>query len=101
MARRVDPAAVFGDVSEDAHGLDDGFGGDWDALDLLKDVRERKAEIFAAALEELESVGVAVDGALGELVALGEGARAAPSQEFLFDLVALRVLADGALSSVP
>lgn len=100
VARRIDPAAVVGDVSKDANSFNDGVRGGRDVLGLLENVIERETEIVAAALKEPTGVGMAINGALGELVKGGDGARAAPLQEFLFDLVALRVLANGALALV-
>ena len=87
-------------MSKNANSLDDGVRCGWNVLGLLDNVIEREADIVAAALKEPAGVGVSIDGALSELVELGNSARAAPLQEFLLDLVALRMLANGALALV-
>ena len=92
---------VRGDVGEEANGLKDGVGSHGHAFGAFDDLSQREAQTGAAAREEPASVGVTIDGALGELVDLGDGARARPLQKFLFDLLALGVLAERALALVP
>jgi hypothetical protein len=98
--RRVDPAAIIGEMSEDANGLKDGAGSDGDAFGGFDDVPERKAEIMAAAGVESEGMRVAIDSAIGKAVEAGDIADAAPVQEFLLDLAALQVMANGTLALV-
>lgn len=99
-ARRIDPAAVAAEMGEDADSVNNGFGSDVNAFDLFNDVSQGEAQVRGAALVQIQGVGVAIDGALGKLVELSDGLRAAPLEEFLLDLLALRVLADGAFALV-
>ena len=87
-------------MGKDANGLDDGFGSDRDAVYLLDDVSQGKAEVGGAALVQREGVGVSIDGSLGEIVGLGDAIDAVPVQEFLLDELPLWVLANGALTLV-
>jgi hypothetical protein len=98
---RIGPAAVVSEMCGDPDGLDDGVGSDWDAVDLVDDVSQGETKVVGASLVQPESVSVAVDGAIGEIVALGDGADAMPVEKFLLDKLALRVLANGALALVP
>lgn len=100
LLREIDRGAVIVELSEDANGLHDGTGSDGNALGPFDDMPEREAEIAAAAGIEPEGVRVTIDGAVNQAVEQGDIADAAPIQEFLLDLAALRVMADRALALV-
>jgi hypothetical protein len=62
----------------------------------LNDMAARGASIAMAAGEEIESVGVTVEGAALDIVDILAGAESVPVNEVLFDSVAVCVAADGA-----
>lgn len=59
---RLDPLAVVGDLREGAKGLENGVAGRLDTLRAFEDLLGHTADVKAAAREESEGVGVAIDG---------------------------------------
>ena len=97
---RVDPAAIVVEMGEDANGFKYGVGSDGDAVNLFDDVSQGEAQIVGAAFVERESMGVAINGALGEMVGLSDASDTVPMQEFLLYEIALGMLANGAFAFV-
>ena len=58
----VDPAAVCGEVSEGADGVEHLGAGEAVPVNILDDVTEGGPEIAVAECEKIEGVGVALDG---------------------------------------
>ena len=80
---------------------DDGIGGDFGDAGALDDGFECGAEVPGAGLVEIEGAGVAKEvGAVSEAVFFDDGGGMAPVNEIVFDLVALRMVANGAFAGV-
>lgn len=93
---------AFGvDAREGANRLDYGRGGHVGyAFGLINDVAQGEAKVAVADGEEVQGVRVAVNGAAVDVVCGGDGPRAQPIDELLFDGVSLRMAADGAAGFV-
>jgi len=84
-----------------ADGAEDGVGGDWGGLSLLDEDIEDGADVLVAAGPESEGVRVAVDDRpVRQVVVLDDFVGAMPVEEIVFDLRALRVMTDMALTGV-
>ncbi len=84
-----------------ADGAEDGVGGDGGGLSLLDEDVEDGADVLVAAGFESEGVRMAVDDRpVRQVVVLDDLVRALPVKEIVFDLRALRVMTDMALTGV-
>ena len=91
----VDPFAEFVDVGVGVNGFDQGGRGDFHILGAFDDGFERGANGFSAASKDSGGMNVAIDGGVvGNFVVLSDAVRAAPAEEFLFDVFAVRMTAD-------
>ncbi|MGH9735596.1 MAG: hypothetical protein ACRD8A_13525 [Candidatus Acidiferrales bacterium] len=98
---RLVPLTVVVDAREGADGADDGVGGGDDGLGLLDQEAEGVAGLLGSKAEEAEGVSVAVDdAAVGEIEFVGDGGWAMPVKDRSVDVLAFRVIADGALGRV-
>ncbi len=84
-----------------ADGAEDGVGGDGGGLSLLDEDVEDGADVLVAAGFESEGVRMAVDDRpVRQVVVLDDFVGALPVKEIVFDLGALRVMTDMALTGV-
>ena len=84
-----------------ADGAEDGVGGDGGGLNLLDKDIEDGADVLVAAGFEAEGVRVAVDDRpVRQVVVFDDVVGAMPIEEIVFDLGALRVVTDMALTGV-
>lgn len=98
---RFEPLAVFGDVSENAHGAKDGVAGDIGAVHAFEDAFGDAAKPETALKGEAGGVRMAIDGgAAGKLERVRDACRIAPVEELAFDFLALGMIADGAFPGV-
>ena len=97
---RLDPLAASVDFGEVLDGAKDAFGSGVHAFGAFDGTPQREAQVGVANGKEIESVGVAINGAQRHLVVFGDVARALPMDKFLFDFVAKVVGADGAVGFV-
>ena len=96
-----DPGAIVPEAGIGAHGAEDGVGGDRGGLSLLDEDVEDGADVLVAAGFEAEGVRMAVDDRpVRQVVVLDDLVRALPVKEIVFDLRALRVMTDMALTGV-
>jgi hypothetical protein len=96
-----DPGAIVPEAGIGADGAEDGVGGDWGGLSLLDEDIEDGTDVLVAAGFEAEGVRVAVDGRTARQgVVFDDFVGAMPVEEIVFDLGALRVMADMALTGV-
>ena len=97
----VDPFAEFVDVGVGVNGFDQGGRGDFHILGAFDDGFERGANGFSAASKDSGGMNVAIDGGVvGNFVVLSDAVRAAPAEEFLFDVFSVRMAADIAATGV-
>ena len=97
----IDPGAIVPEAGIGADGAEDGVDGDGGGLSLLDEDIEDGAYILVAASPEAEGVRVAVDDRpVRQVVVLDDLVRALPVKEIVFDLRALRVMTDMALTGV-
>ena len=97
----VDPFAVFGDVGVGVNGFDQGGSGDSYKFGAFDNWFERCADGFSAASKNSGGMNMAVDGGVvGDFVVLGDAVRAAPAEEFLFDVFSLGMAANIAATCV-
>ena len=100
MWEGLDPLALIVDAGESMDGTHDGVRShDRNAINAIDNVSQREAEVSVANKEEVEGVGVAVDGVRGDIVSLCDIARAVPVHEFFFDVRAVFMAANGARDS--
>ena len=78
----------------------DGVRSDRCVFRLLDDIAEGIAQLGGAALEKAEGASVAINGARSDCVIRGDVFRSVPVDEFLFDGLAFRVVADRAVPRV-
>ena len=97
---RLDPLAASVDFGEILDGAKDAFGSGVHAFGAFDGTSQGEAQVGVANGKEVESVGVAINGAQRHLVVFGDVARALPMDKFLFDFVAKVVGADGAVGFV-
>lgn len=98
---RFDPLAVVGDMGIDAHGAEDGIGGDSGIVHAFNDALGDAAEPETALKGEAGGVGVAIHaGAAGKLKIVDDVMGIFPVEEFAFDFFALGMIADGAFAGV-
>jgi len=96
-----DPGAIVMEAGIRADGAEDGVGGDGGGLSLLDEDVEDGADVLVAAGFEAEGVRMAVDDRpVRQVVVLDDLVRALPVKEIVFDLRALRVMTDMALTGV-
>src|ERR1700721_1031437 len=96
-----DPGAIVPEAGIGADGAEDGVGGDGGGLRLLDEDIEDGADVLVAAGFESEGVRMAVDDRpMRQLVVLDDFVGAMPIEEVVFDLGALRVVTDMALTGV-
>lgn len=99
--RRLDPLAVLGDVSEDAHSAEDGVAGDFGVVHAFEDAFGDAAKIAATAGQKAGELGMAIDGGAARQAVMDfDVHRVAPAKEVAFDVVAVWMIADGALAGV-
>ena len=97
----VDPAAVCGEVSEGADGVEHFGAGEAVPVNILDDVAEGGLEIAVAECEKIEGVGVVVDGGfIFDAKAMHDCRGTAPVKKGFVYVLALRMAADGALAGV-
>ena len=93
--------SVVIDAGEGADRADDGVGGgSGHVLGAFKNKAEHAANAAVASGDEIEGVGMTVDGAEVDFIVVGDGARAHPIQEFFLDSFAVRMLANRTLRFV-
>jgi hypothetical protein len=98
---RIDPLALVVDAGESVNGADNVSGGYVEAtLGFVDDVTQREAKIAVADGKEIQGVGVAVDRALLDAIDIPDFVGTMPMDEFLFDVFAVRMAADGAAGFV-
>lgn len=98
---RFDPLAVGGDMGIDAHGAEDGIGGDSGIVHALNDAFSDAAKPETTLKGEAGGVGVAIDaGTAGKLKIVDDVMGIFPVEEFAFDFLALGMIADGAFAGV-
>jgi hypothetical protein len=96
-----DPGAIIPETGIGADGAEDGVGGDGGGLNLLDKDIEDGADVLVAAGFEAEGVRVAVDDRpVRQVVVFDDVVGAMPIEEIVFDLGALRVVTDMALTGV-
>lgn len=101
LAGRLDPATVFVEATVSADRSDYAVCRDGAGRGFLDDVFEAESHVAGAAPEEIEGVGVAVDGAaVRELEFVADVARASPLDEGFLDGFAFWMLADAAAPNV-
>ena len=101
FAGGMDPAAVFGDVGEGADGMEHFGAAEVARVNRFDDVCEGGLQVAVAQGEKIESVGVVV--AVGfsfDVEAVHDRLRTAPVEEGFFDLLAVRMFADGTFAGV-
>ena len=85
------------DARVGVYGFDDGVGShDRHTVDSIDHVAKSEAQVAVASGEEIQGVGVAVDGALGDIVVIGDVSWAMPMDEFFLEGCAKLVLTDAA-----
>ena len=101
MLGEFDPGAIVLEAGIGADGAEDGVGGNRGGLSLLEEDVEDGADVLVAAGAESEGVRVAVDDRpVRQVVVFDDFVGAVPIEEIVFDLGALRVMADMALTGV-
>ena len=102
VGRGIDPLAAVIDAGEGVDGADNVSRVDAGAaLGFLDDVAQGEANIASAHGEEIQGMGVTVDGALLEVVDPADLEGTVPVEEFLFDAFAIGMAADDAAGFVP
>ena len=85
------------DAGVGVYGFDDGVGShDRDTVNSIDHVAEGEAQVAVASGEEIQSMCVAIDGAFGDIVVVGDVSWAMPVDEFLLEGCAKLVLTDAA-----
>lgn len=98
---RLNPQAVVVNVGVGVDGLDDVAGGDADAVGLFDEVAEGIAKGAVAKFEEMEGVGVMVDGGAGfQIVFFHDGVRADPLKKSLLNEGAGGMITNFAVAAV-
>ena len=101
MRGSLDPLAVTVDTDERMDGTDDGSGcHHGDTVSAVDDASQGMTDVAVAKGEQVEGVGMAVDGACVDAVVLGHVARTVPANKFLLDVLAILMAADRAASLV-
>jgi hypothetical protein len=96
-----DPGAIVPEAGIGTDGAEDGVGGDGGGLSLLNEDIEDGADVLVAAGFEAEGVRVAVDDRpVRQRVVFDDFVGAMPVEEIVFDLGALRVMTDLALTGM-
>lgn len=98
---RFDPFAIFGDVCVNAHGAKDRFAGWPGDVGVFQNAFGKTSEVAAATFAEAGGLGVTVNRrATGQVIILLYVRRRMPLEEFLFDVFAPRMAADGAFAGM-
>ncbi|HEV2342152.1 MAG TPA: hypothetical protein VGS15_10170 [Candidatus Acidoferrales bacterium] len=98
---RLNPLAIVGDMGVDAHGAEDGIGGDSGIVHALQDAFSDAAKPETTLKGQAGGVGVAIDaGTAGKLKIVDDVMGIFPVEEFAFDFLALGMIADGAFAGV-
>ena len=101
FAGGVDPAAVFGDMGQGADGMEHFGAAEVARVNRFDDVCEGGLQVAVAQGEKIESVGVVVDGGFSfDVEAVHDRLGTAPVEEGFFDLLAVRMFADGTFAGV-
>ncbi len=101
IAGGFDPAAVVSDTVRGAKGADDGIPRNLCSFRAFQDEVESRTHLAGALGEEVSSTGMAIDGVARNFVARSDLGGAVPVKEFVFDGVAVGVIANEALTFVP